>query len=65
MAQPLHSMTGYARAAGAVTGISFSVEIKSVNARGLDVRMRLTPGYDALEPEIRAAHIARPCRAAR
>ena len=46
-------MTGYARAQGGVPGIGFSVEIKSVNARGLDMRMRLTPGYDALEPEIR------------
>jgi len=46
-------MTGYARAQGGVPGISFSVEIKSVNGRGLDMRMRLTPGHDALEPEIR------------
>ena len=46
-------MTGYARAQGGVPGIGFSVEIKSVNARGLDMRMRLTPGHDALEPEIR------------
>ena len=46
-------MTGYARAQGGVPGIGFSIEIKSVNARGLDMRMRLTPGYDALEPEIR------------
>ncbi|MBN9306476.1 MAG: YicC family protein [Devosia sp.] len=46
-------MTGYARAQGGVPGIVFAVEIKSVNARGLDMRMRLTPGYDALEPEIR------------
>ena len=29
------------------------MEVKSVNARGLDIRARLTPGYDALEPEIR------------
>ena len=34
-------------------GIAFSVELKSVNSRGLDIRARLTPGYDALEPEIR------------
>ena len=46
-------MTGYARAQGGVPGIGFSVEIKSVNARGLDMRMRLTPGYDGLDPEIR------------
>ncbi|MEO8758889.1 MAG: YicC/YloC family endoribonuclease [Devosia sp.] len=53
MNTPLASMTGYARATGGVPGIGFSVEIKSVNARGLDMRMRMTPGYDALEPEIR------------
>ncbi len=53
MANALSSMTGYARAQGGVPGISFSVEIKSVNARGLDVRMRMTPGYDALEGDIR------------
>jgi len=53
MGTPLASMTGYARARGAVPGISFSVELKSVNSRGLDIRARLTPGYDALEPEIR------------
>jgi uncharacterized protein (TIGR00255 family) len=53
MTNALSSMTGYARAQGGVPGISFSVEIKTVNARGLDVRMRMTPGYDALEGEIR------------
>jgi uncharacterized protein (TIGR00255 family) len=53
MGTPLASMTGYARAHGAVPGIAFSVELKSVNSRGLDIRARLTPGYDALEPEIR------------
>jgi uncharacterized protein (TIGR00255 family) len=53
MAAALSSMTGYARAQGGVPGISFAVEIKTVNARGLDIRMRMTPGYDALEGEIR------------
>ena len=53
MGHPLASMTGYARANGAVPGIAFSIELKSVNSRGLDIRARLTPGYDALEPEIR------------
>jgi uncharacterized protein (TIGR00255 family) len=46
-------MTGYARAGGEVEGVRFQVEIKSVNARGLDIRTRLTPGYDALEGDIR------------
>jgi len=49
----LSSMTGYARASGSIPGIRFLVEIKSVNARGLDMRVRVTPGYDALEVEFR------------
>ena len=53
MANALSSMTGYARAQGGVPGILFAVEIKTVNSRGLDIRMRMTPGYDALEAEIR------------
>jgi uncharacterized protein (TIGR00255 family) len=53
MGQPLASMTGYARAGGAASGVTFSVEIRSVNSRGLDMRLRLAPGYDLLEGEIR------------
>ncbi len=53
MANTLMSMTGYARANGRVPGIAFSLEIKTVNARGLDIRTRITPGYDALDGEIR------------
>lgn len=55
MTKPLASMTGYARNTAAAQGCSFQVEIKSVNARGLDVRLRLAPGIDALEPAIRRA----------
>lgn len=53
MSRSLASMTGYARAAGAVPGASFTCEIKSVNGRGIDIRMRLAPGFDALEGDIR------------
>lgn len=53
MSQTLASMTGYARAAGAVPGASFLCEVKSVNGRGLDIRLRLAPGFDALESDIR------------
>jgi uncharacterized protein (TIGR00255 family) len=49
----LSSMTGYARASGSVPGIAFTCEVKSVNSRGLDLRMRLPPGNDGLEPELR------------
>jgi len=53
MNKPLASMTGYARASGNAQGCSFQIELKTVNARGLDIRMRLAPGLDALEPELR------------
>lgn len=46
-------MTGYARATGTVPGASFACEVKSVNGRGLDIRLRLAPGFDALEADIR------------
>src|SRR5688572_3957815 len=49
----LSSMTGYARASGTVPGVAFTCEVKSVNSRGLDIRMRLPPGNDGLEPELR------------
>ena len=53
MSEPIASMTGYARGSGSADGASFSCEIKSVNSRGLDVRLRMTPGFDALEAELR------------
>jgi uncharacterized protein (TIGR00255 family) len=48
-------MTGFARAQGEAHGISWAWEIKSVNGRALDLRLRLGPGFDALEPDLRAA----------
>jgi uncharacterized protein (TIGR00255 family) len=53
MSEPLASMTGYARAGGHVDGASFNCEVKSVNGRGLDIRLRLAPGFDAIEAELR------------
>ena len=49
----LASMTGFARAEGEGCGISWVWEIKSVNGRSLDLRLRLPPGYNSLEPELR------------
>ncbi len=49
------SMTGFARTAGEAYGVSWSWEIKSVNGRSLDLRLRLPPGFDALEPRLRAS----------
>jgi uncharacterized protein (TIGR00255 family) len=48
-------MTGFARAQGEAHGISWVWEVKSVNGRALDLRLRLAPGFDELEPELRAA----------
>ncbi|HEY3909173.1 MAG TPA: YicC/YloC family endoribonuclease [Stellaceae bacterium] len=48
------SMTGFARAQGEADGIAWVWEVKSVNGRSLDLRLRLGPGFDALEPELRA-----------
>jgi uncharacterized protein (TIGR00255 family) len=49
----LSSMTGFARSAGARGGTSWHWEVRSVNGRGLDIRLRLPAGYETLEPRIR------------
>jgi uncharacterized protein (TIGR00255 family) len=49
------SMTGFARVEGEAAGISWVWEVKSVNGKSLDLRLRLPPGYDALEVLLRAA----------
>jgi uncharacterized protein (TIGR00255 family) len=48
------SMTGFARAEGERLGLSWVWEVKSVNGKALDLRLRLPPGFDALEPQLRA-----------
>lgn len=58
----LASMTGFARADGGADGRRWSWEVKTVNARGLDIRLRLPPGFDALEPEARRRIAARLTR---
>jgi len=45
----LSSMTGFARSNGASGPYAFEWELKSVNAKGFDLRMRLPPGWDDLE----------------
>ena len=47
------SMTGFARAEGQMGLHGWSWELKSVNAKGLDMRVRLAPGVDALEGAVR------------
>src|SRR3954466_9288953 len=45
----LSSMTGFARSHGASGPYAFEWELKSVNAKGFDLRTRLPPGWDDLE----------------
>lgn len=52
----LASMTGFARESGTLPdGTSFVWELRSVNGRGLDLRLRLPNGLEALEPALREA----------
>jgi uncharacterized protein (TIGR00255 family) len=50
---PLASMTGFARNHGASGAYVWSWELKSVNAKGLDLRLRMPPGWDAVEVPVR------------
>jgi uncharacterized protein (TIGR00255 family) len=51
----LSSMTGFARGHGVSGSYSWAWELKSVNAKGLDVRLRLPPGWDAVEGPVRSS----------
>jgi uncharacterized protein (TIGR00255 family) len=60
--QPVASMTGFARTDGEAEGLGFAWELRSVNNRGLDLRLRLPPGFEGLEPHLRkeiAVQVAR------
>jgi uncharacterized protein (TIGR00255 family) len=48
-------MTGFARGHGVCGVYSWTWELKSVNAKGLDLRLRLPPGWDAVEGPVRNA----------
>ncbi|MBL9098717.1 MAG: YicC family protein [Alphaproteobacteria bacterium] len=50
---PLSSMTGFARAQGAQGSWRWHWEVRSVNARGLDVRVRVPEGFESLEQPAR------------
>ncbi len=49
----LNSMTGFARVEGSFGAYHWAWEAKSVNGRGLDMRLRLPSGLDSLEPLVR------------
>jgi uncharacterized protein (TIGR00255 family) len=57
---PIYSMTGFARSQVRVPSpnegqLSYTLTVKTVNHRFLDVQLRLPPGLDALEMELRRA----------
>lgn len=49
----LMSMTGFADARGGFDTLRWRWEVRSVNGRSLDVRLRLPPGIDSIEPATR------------
>ena len=49
----MKSMTGFGRADGRLEAASWYFEIRSVNGRGLDVRIKLPNSCDGLEPQLR------------
>ncbi len=56
------SMTGFSRSHGAFGSWAYAWELKSVNAKGLDLRLRVPSAFDALEVKARAAIAARLTR---
>lgn len=58
----LSSMTGFARGHGVSGSYAWAWEIKSVNGKGLDVRLRFPSGWDAIEAPVRARAAKRLAR---
>ena len=50
-----HSMTGFASASTEEAGYSWSWDLRSVNARGLDIKIRMPDWLDGLEDALRKA----------
>jgi uncharacterized protein (TIGR00255 family) len=50
---PIRSMTGFAQAKGQINNLAFSVSVKSVNHRFLDLHFRLPANTDSLEISMR------------
>lgn len=49
----LNSMTGFGRASGQCVGLAWSWELRCVNGKGMDIRLRLPAGYEYLEANVR------------
>lgn len=56
---PLASMTGFSRVSGDLGLARWTWEVRSVNAKGLDIRLRLPPGLDEVEQAARSIAQAR------
>lgn len=55
----IQSMTGFARATGQAGASVATWEIRSVNGKSVELRLRLPPGMDRLEPKVRQAVVSR------
>lgn len=49
----MKSMTGFGSSDGARAAVRWHWEVRSVNGRGLDLRLRVPPGFEALEAPVR------------
>ena len=49
----LHSMTGFAALKGVAHGFSWGWDLRSVNSKGLDLRLRVPDWIDGLEAALR------------
>lgn len=58
----LMSMTGFARSEGVHGPLRWFWELRSVNGRGLDVRLRVPPGFEGLDTYVREGLGARLTR---
>ncbi|MEF2551822.1 YicC/YloC family endoribonuclease [Aurantimonas sp. A2-1-M11] len=50
---PVQSMTGFARHEATAAGGEFVWELRSVNSKGLDLRLRLPQGFETIENDLR------------
>ncbi|MDX1739068.1 MAG: YicC/YloC family endoribonuclease [Alphaproteobacteria bacterium] len=50
----MQSMTGFARSSGQNSQLQWSWELRSVNGKGLDMRLRIPNGWERLDPVVRA-----------
>ena len=56
---PLLSMTGFAESHGSRDGAHWRWEVRSVNGRSLELRLRVPPGFDSVEPAARVLAASR------